>query len=310
MWSALVVPVRGIMPTSMANRKTIWLIGPTVALGDPGQFRAGHRLAVGGKQGKSLVDKVVGGAELSDATIPASDGVTSVLDEAGSDACLPAQALELFEGDVADSEQADPAAVVDRFHRSPGCPVGGSQTGPLRGAVQQVGIDHLSAQMLERAGERLLDLDRDGGLGIVGQAMILPPPEGELGLQEQIIPDQRAALDQSRDGLPDRRFVVMAALVGRIDASKSLSQSELGQALRLVLFPSGPVQEARALEHRQSTRSGRASTASVRDSQRPSLQALAREDVRIRLAELEQTIWNRIRTLDAHLTGFFAVSLP
>jgi hypothetical protein len=48
--------------------------------------------------------------------------------------------------------------------------------------VQQVGIDRFDAQVLKRAGERLLDLDRDGSLGVVGQAVILRPPEGELGL--------------------------------------------------------------------------------------------------------------------------------
>ena len=98
--------------------------------------------------------------------------------------------------------------------------------------------------MLERTGERLLDLDGDGGVGVVGQAVILPAPEGELGLQEQVVPRHQAAPDRRRDGLADRRLVVMAALVGGIDAAKALLQGQLGQALRLVLLPGGPVQEA------------------------------------------------------------------
>jgi hypothetical protein len=40
--------------------------------------------------------------------------------------------------------------------------------------------------MRERAGERLLDLGRDRGPGVVRQAVILALPEGELGLQEQV----------------------------------------------------------------------------------------------------------------------------
>ena len=135
---------------------------------------------------------------------------------------------------------------MDGFHRPPGLPVGPSQTDLLGGAVEDIGIDHRGAQMLERAGERLLDLNRDGGVSIVGQAVILATPEGELGLQEQILPDHQAARGRCGEGLPDGSFVVMAALVGGIDAPKALLQSELGQALalRLVLLPGGPVQEA------------------------------------------------------------------
>ena len=74
--------------------------------------------------------------------------------------------------------------------------------------------------------------------------MVLPRSKGELGLQEQIIPGHQAAPDRRRDGLTDRRLVVVAALVGGVDAAKALSQGELGQALGLVLLPGGPVQEA------------------------------------------------------------------
>ena len=113
MWSASVVPVRGTMPTSRANRKTTWLTVRPWRCGDPGQLGTGQRLAVGGQQREALVDQPVGGAELPDVAVPAPGGVAAVLDEAGPDARLLAQALELFEGDVADAEQAGPAAVVD-----------------------------------------------------------------------------------------------------------------------------------------------------------------------------------------------------
>ena len=36
----------------------------------------------------------------------------------------------------------------------------------------------------------------------------------------------------------------MAALVGGVDAPEALPQGQLGQALRLLLLPGGPVQEA------------------------------------------------------------------
>ncbi len=37
--------------------------------------------------------------------------------------------------------------------------------------------------MLQRAGERLLDLNADGSLLVVGQSVVLPGWEGELGLR-------------------------------------------------------------------------------------------------------------------------------
>ena len=169
--------------------------GSTAPLGDSRQFLSAQGFTIGGKQGESLVDKFVGGAELSDATIPAKDGVASVLHEAGSHAGPVAKALELFEGDVANAEKASLTAVVDGLHRPPGRPVVRRQASSAGGAVQQVGVDDLSPQMLKRAGKRLFDLDRDGGFGIVGQTMILPCPEGELGLQEQLIPGDQVALN-------------------------------------------------------------------------------------------------------------------
>src|SRR5436305_13808612 len=97
---------------------------PAVAPGDPGQLGAGERRAVGGQQGEALVDQPVGGAELPDAAVPAPGAVAAVLDEVRPDARAPAQELELFEGDVADAEQAGPAAAVDGFHGPPGPAVG------------------------------------------------------------------------------------------------------------------------------------------------------------------------------------------
>src|SRR5439155_6999125 len=86
----------------------------TVAAGDVEQFGMGQRRAVGGQQGEALIDQVMGGAEFSDAAIPASDGIAAVLDKTGADACLLAQALELLEAHVADAEEASAAAVVNR----------------------------------------------------------------------------------------------------------------------------------------------------------------------------------------------------
>jgi hypothetical protein len=73
--------------------------------------------------------------------------------------------------------------------------------------------------------------------------MILPAAECELGLQEQLIPNHQTAGDGHRDRSPDRCFVVMAPLVGGVDASESLLQRKLGKTLSPFLLPGGPIEE-------------------------------------------------------------------
>src|SRR5262249_54528201 len=160
------------------------------------------------------------------------------------DARLLAELVELFEADVADPDQAGAAGVVDRLHRPPGLPVVRGEAVPPARAVEEVGVDDRGPQVLQRAGERLLDLPGDRGPGVVGQAVVLPRSEGELRLEEQVVAGRQAARDRVGDGLPDRGLVVMAALVGGVDAAEALAEGQLGQAPRLLLLPGGPVQEA------------------------------------------------------------------
>src|SRR5262249_25679833 len=148
--------------------------------------------------------------------------VATVLYQSRPDARPLAQPLELFETDVADPEQTGAAAVVDRLHRPPGRPVVRRQASPLRRAVQHVGIDHIGSEMFEGAGEGLLYLGRDRGLGVVWQAMVLPAAEREFGLEEQVFPANQSALDRLRDGLADRCLMVMSALIGSVDAAEAL----------------------------------------------------------------------------------------
>ncbi len=75
--------------------------------------------------------------------------------------------------------------------------------------------------------------------------MILPVLKGKLCLQEQIVADNKSALDCRRDGFPNRCLVVMPPLVGRIDPTKPLSQSQFGQPLSVVFFPCRSVEELR-----------------------------------------------------------------
>src|SRR5262245_52113431 len=157
-------------------------------------------------------------AEVSDGPVPAVVGVAAVLYEAGAAARVFVKELKLVGRDVADAEQACAAGVEDGFHGSPGGPVVGGQADPLRGAVEQIGIEGLDAEVSERASEGLLDLDGDWGLRIVGQAMVLSALKGELGLQKKVGARVEAARNCCGDCLTDRGFVVMAALIGCVYA--------------------------------------------------------------------------------------------
>src|SRR5256885_12122271 len=68
------------------------------------------------------------------------------------------------------------------------------------------------SRSIERAGKRLLDLGRDGGLGVVRQAVILTAPEGELRLQEQVIPCHQTALDRKSTRLNSSHLVISYAV--------------------------------------------------------------------------------------------------
>jgi hypothetical protein len=200
--------------------------GPTVAFGHSNHFVVCRHVAVGRQQRETLIDRPVSGTELADAAIPTPGGVTSVLNEAGPNPRVGAKAPELFEGHVADAEKAHPAARVNRFHGAPGRPVVGTKPRPARRAVKYVGIDDVGPQMLERAPERLRNLIRYGGVGVIGQAMILPTAVCELGLKEQIIPRHQTPFHRVCDAPPDASFVIMLALIRGIDTAKSLFKGD------------------------------------------------------------------------------------
>ena len=76
-----------------------------------------------------------------------------------------------------------------------------------------------------------------------GRSIILAAAEGELGLQEQLVPGHQPVADRRLNRLADGRLEVVLALVGGVDAAEPLPQREGGEPLGLVLLPRGPVQE-------------------------------------------------------------------
>ena len=233
------------MPTSRANRKTTWLTVRPWRCGDAGQLGTGQRLAVGGQQREALVDQPVRGAELADVAVPAPGGVAAVLDEAGPDARRLAQAVELFERDVADAEQAGPAAVVDA-PPSPARPP--SRPGPGRTAGSGRAARRSRSPRCPGARASWRTTARPGsGSGRRGRRAGGGPArcrKVNLVCRNRSSRATRPPSIAAATACADRGLVVMAALVGGVDAAEARPQGELGQAPRLVLLPGGPVQEA------------------------------------------------------------------
>jgi hypothetical protein len=75
--------------------------------------------------------------------------------------------------------------------------------------------------------------------------MVLAPPKRKLGLQEQIASVYHAAGNGCGNPLTDGGLMVVASLIGRVDAAKTVSQSQLHERLSSVFFPGCAIQEAR-----------------------------------------------------------------
>src|SRR6478735_7596168 len=95
--------------------------------------------------------------------------------------------------------------------------------------------------MRKRTGKGLLDLDGNWRAWIIGQAMILAAQECEFCLQEKVITGYDASIDRRYNGPAHRCFVVVPALVRRIDATKANCQSHFREGLRGSLFPSSSI---------------------------------------------------------------------
>ena len=98
--------------------------------------------------------------------------------------------------------------------------------------------------MLDRAGEGLTHLRGVVRARIVGQTLILPGHEGELGLQEQLVALHEAGGEGSRNRGADAGLVVVTALVRRVDAAEAGLEGQPRRALGVRFLPGRAVDEA------------------------------------------------------------------
>src|SRR5512132_2758182 len=80
--------------------------------------------------------------------------------------------------------------------------------------------------------------------------MILSTPRRELGLDEELGAGDQSRRDRARDARADSRFVIVAALIGGVDAAEARLEREPRQALGRVLFPRGAIEKARSAHTR------------------------------------------------------------
>ncbi len=205
---------------------------------------------VRGEQGEALVDDAALAAEGADLGVPAVPGEAAVLHEGRRCRRALAEKLELVEIHIAHADEARLARRVERFHGGPDREVGHVEPDAARGPVQHVGVDALHAQMLQRAGEGLAHLGRVVRAGVIGQPVILAAHRRELGLDEELVARHEAVGDGGLDGRAHPRLVVVAPLIGGVDATEARLQREPRQPRRLQLLPGRAVDEARHLNAR------------------------------------------------------------
>src|SRR3990172_396840 len=99
--------------------------------------------------------------------------------------------------------------------------------------------------MLEGGGKGLPHLRREIRLGVVRERVVLPARVGEFRLKEELLAREPSVSKRLRQGVTDGLLEIVAALVGRVDATKSRLDGRTDQAGRPVLLPRRPVEKCR-----------------------------------------------------------------
>ena len=110
--------------------------------------------------------------------------------------------------------------------------------------MQDVAVDILGAQVLERTRHRLRHLRRKWRLRIVWKPVVLAGAIRVLGLQKQPFALHHSFAVQRRERLAHTRFEIMASLIGGIDRTKSRAHGQFHQCGGSIFLPGGSVDEA------------------------------------------------------------------
>ena len=95
--------------------------------------------------------------------------------------------------------------------------------------MEQVAIDVIGTEVLERAGHRLGDLSGQVGSRVVGQSMVLALTVRELRLQEDLSARNHSRVVCRGERPTHPGLEVMTQLVRGIDTPEARSQGELGE---------------------------------------------------------------------------------
>ena len=101
----------------------------------------------------------------------------------------------------------------------------------------------VNAEVLQRARERLLDLRGEWGAGVIGKTVVLPVDVGELRLEEDVRAAETAGGEGGSQGLADGGFVVVAALIGGVDAAEAGVEGHAHEAGGVVFLPRRAVEK-------------------------------------------------------------------
>ena len=109
--------------------------------------------------------------------------------------------------------------------------------------MQHEAVDAVRAEMLQRTGQRLCDLNCRLAPRIVGQTMVLPALVGEFRLQEKIGARNYSRAISGGESFADSGFEVMPPLVGSVDGAKPRAEGEFREGRGAVFFPGSTVNE-------------------------------------------------------------------
>src|SRR5215208_6219110 len=124
-------------------------------------------------------------ADFTYLSIPGCYRKTAILHHHRLHLSFLAKQCQLRRGDVADADHLGLSGFIELFHRPPHLPIRCPEPPARKWRVQDIGIDIVRPQMLQRAIERLLYLRSEVGTGIVRSTMVLTIGRSKLCLEKQ-----------------------------------------------------------------------------------------------------------------------------